>query len=150
MAQRDGLIVPMLPVLDLTSGNDATGKPVPPSVGGNNQKWATQGYFGRLNYDYKGKYLLEANLRYDGSSRFRSDMRWLYSPSVSAGWVLSEEAFLQNISAINSLKLRASWGLNGNDRIGSFGYLATLTSTDREYYSVVATQICGDFAGQAR
>ncbi|WP_220392966.1 SusC/RagA family TonB-linked outer membrane protein [Chitinophaga lutea] len=115
MAQRDGLIVPMLPVLDLTSGNDATGKPVPPSVGGNNQKWATQGYFGRLNYDYKGKYLLEANLRYDGSSRFRSDMRWLYSPSVSAGWNLDKEAFWLPLEKyVNLFKIRGSVGELGN------------------------------------
>ncbi|WP_346316178.1 TonB-dependent receptor [Chitinophaga sp. YIM B06452] len=114
-AQRDGLIVPTLPVLDLTSGNDATGKPVPPSVGGNNQKWATQGYFGRLNYDYKGKYLLEANLRYDGSSRFRPDMRWFYSPSVSAGWNLDKEPFWQPLEKyVTQFKIRGSVGELGN------------------------------------
>jgi TonB-linked SusC/RagA family outer membrane protein len=114
-AQRNGLIVPQLPVLDITSGNDPNGKPVPPIVGGNNNKWATQGYFGRLNYDYDGKYLLEANLRYDGSSRFRSNMRWMYSPSVSAGWNLDREKFWRPLERyVAQFKLRASFGELGN------------------------------------
>lgn len=114
-AQRNGLIVSQLPVLDITSGNDPNGKPVPPVVGGNTNKWATQGYFSRLNYDYNGKYLLEANLRYDGSSRFRSDMRWMYSPSVSAGWNLDREKFWRPLEKyVNQFKLRASVGELGN------------------------------------
>ncbi|WP_198674048.1 SusC/RagA family TonB-linked outer membrane protein [Chitinophaga alhagiae] len=114
-AQREGLIVPLLPVLDLTSGNDANGKPVPPVAGGNNQKWATQGFFGRLNYDYKSKYLLEVNLRYDGSSRFREDMRWMYSPSASAGWNLDKEAFWAPLEKyVNQFKVRGSIGELGN------------------------------------
>lgn len=114
-AERYGLIVPSLPVLDVTSGNDYNGKTVPPIVGGNNQKWATTGFFGRINYDYKGRYLLEANLRYDGSSRFRSDMRWMYSPSISAGWNLDREAFWKPIEKyVNALKIRGSFGELGN------------------------------------
>lgn len=110
-AERDGIIVPSLPVLDLTSGNDFTGKTVPPVVSGNNQHWAIEGYFGRLNYNFKERYLLEANLRYDGSSRFRSDKRWIYSPSVSAGWNISREEFWNPIQKyINTLKIRGSYG----------------------------------------
>jgi TonB-linked SusC/RagA family outer membrane protein len=115
MAERNGLIVPSIPVLDATSGNDFNGKPVPPSVAGNNQKWATSGFFGRINYDYKGRYLLEANLRYDGSSRFREDMRWMYSPSVSAGWNLDKETFWEPVEKyVNAFKLRGSIGELGN------------------------------------
>ncbi|MRG45176.1 SusC/RagA family TonB-linked outer membrane protein [Chitinophaga sp. SYP-B3965] len=115
MAERNGLISPDLPVLDVTSGNDYAGKAVPPNVGGNYQKWMTTGFFGRLNYDYKGRYLLEANLRYDGTSRFRRNMRWMYSPSVSAGWNIDKEAFWEPLHKyVNALKLRGSYGELGN------------------------------------
>ena len=68
-------------------------------------------YFGRFNYDYAGRYLLEANLRYDGTSVFGADQRWRWYPSFSAGWRVSEEAFMQSIKeAVSALKLRASWG----------------------------------------
>lgn len=83
--------------------------------------WATRGFFGRINYDYKGRYLLEANGRYDGSSRFASDNRWGFFPSVSAGWNIAREAFMENTShIISSLKLRGSWGLLGNQNGAAF------------------------------
>ena len=76
---------------------------------------ATAGYFGRLNYDYDGIYLFEFNLRYDGSSRFTSDKRWAWFPSVSVGWNIARENFFQNLTdQISTLKLRASWGQLGN------------------------------------
>lgn len=76
---------------------------------------ATAGYFGRLNYDYDGKYLFEFNIRYDGSSRFLSDRRWEWFPSLSAGWNIAREDFFQKMTdKINTLKLRASWGRLGN------------------------------------
>ncbi|RFM27031.1 SusC/RagA family TonB-linked outer membrane protein [Deminuibacter soli] len=75
----------------------------------------TASYFARLNYDYAGKYLLEANFRTDGSSRFAADNRWGYFPSVSAGWRISEEHFMKRARWINNLKLRASWGSLGNN-----------------------------------
>jgi len=113
--QRDGIIIPDQPVLNLTSGTDINGKPVVPSVSGEYQEWATAGFFGRLNYNYAEKYLLEANLRYDGSSRFRSDSRWGWFPSVSAGWNIAKENFLaESAPFINMLKLRASYGELGN------------------------------------
>jgi TonB-linked SusC/RagA family outer membrane protein len=111
MAEREGIIVPSLPVLDLTSGTDYNGGLVSPLVAGHDDHWALLGYFGRVNYNYKERYLLEGNLRYDGSSRFRADKRWILSPSVSAGWNVSEESFwkpLQNY--VNSLKIRGSYG----------------------------------------
>ena len=68
-------------------------------------------YFGRINYDYAGKYLFEANFRADASSRFSPDNRWGYFPSLSAGWRLSEEGFMEGASDwMQSLKVRASWG----------------------------------------
>ena len=76
---------------------------------------ATAGYFGRLNYDYDGKYLMEFNLRYDGSSRFTSDKRWAWFPSVSTGWNIAREGFFKPLAKeISTLKLRASWGQLGN------------------------------------
>ncbi len=76
---------------------------------------ATAGYFARLNYDYDGKYLLEGNIRYDGSSRFLADRRWAWFPSVSAGWNIARENFFRNLTnQITTLKLRASYGSLGN------------------------------------
>lgn len=83
-------------------------------------------YFGRLNYTFKSKYLLTALMRADGSSRFGSNNKFGYFPSVSAGWVLSEEQFLRNNSIVNYLKVRGSYGKNGNDRIGDFRYVSTV------------------------
>ncbi len=77
--------------------------------------YALQAFFGRVNYDYQGKYLFEANLRYDGSSRFAPGYRWGVFPSVSAGWRISEEAFWDDLKGVaNNLKLRGSWGQLGN------------------------------------
>lgn len=77
--------------------------------------YALQAVFGRLNYDYQGKYLFEANLRYDGSSRFAEGYRWGLFPSVSGGWRISEEPFWENLrDVVNNLKIRASWGQLGN------------------------------------
>lgn len=78
------------------------------------------GFLGRLNYAFDGKYLLSASARVDGSSRFGADSRYGFFPAVSAGWILSEEPFLQNNSAINFLKIRGSYGLAGNAGIGNF------------------------------
>lgn len=72
---------------------------------------ATAGFFGRLNYDYLEKYLLEVNLRYDGSSRFRSDSRWGFFPSASVGWNIAREKFFLPVSkVVNTFKVRASYG----------------------------------------
>lgn len=83
--------------------------------------WATRGFFGRINYDYKGRYLLEANGRYDGSSRFTSKNRWGFFPSVSLGWNIAREGFMEKTAdVISSLKLRGSWGLLGNQTGAAF------------------------------
>lgn len=77
--------------------------------------WATRGFFGRINYDYDGRYLVEVNGRYDGSSRFASGHRWGFFPSASLGWNINREKFMQPLAGvISNLKLRASYGLLGN------------------------------------
>ena len=85
---------------------------------GRRYEWAIQSYFGRLNYNYKERYLLEANLRIDGSSRFSKSNRWGYFPSVSGAWRVSEEPFMQDIKhVLDGFKLRASYGTLGNQNL---------------------------------
>ncbi|VFB12933.1 TonB-dependent receptor plug [Bacteroides heparinolyticus] len=77
--------------------------------------WATRGFFGRINYDYDGRYLVEVNGRYDGSSRFAPDHRWGFFPSASLGWNINRERFMESLTdVVSNLKLRASYGLLGN------------------------------------
>lgn len=83
-------------------------------------------YLGRINYSFKDKYLFSTSIRRDGSSNFGPNNKWGVFPSLSVGWNLSEEKFMQNIDFLSFLKLRASWGQLGNDNIGSFGYLSTI------------------------
>ena len=84
----------------------------------NSYEWAIQSYFGRLNYNFKERYLLEANLRIDGSSRFSKSNRWGYFPSVSGAWRISEEPFMENAKHIlDGLKIRASYGTLGNQNL---------------------------------
>ena len=85
-------------------------------------------YLSRLTYSYDDKYLFSASIRKDGSSRFGSENRWGTFPSVSAGWRISSEPFLQNVSQISELKLRASWGLVGNNKIGNYESIARTVS----------------------
>lgn len=87
---------------------------------GNISEFAFFSYFGRLNYDYDGKYLLKASVRRDGSSRFGSANRYGVFPAFSAGWIISKEDFLSSSNLISFLKLRASWGKTGNAEIGNF------------------------------
>lgn len=84
-------------------------------------------FFGRINYAFRDKYLLEASFRSDGSSRFGPGNRWATFPSLSAGWVVSDEAFMQAIPAISFLKLRASYGVTGNAEIGDFSWQKVFT-----------------------
>ncbi len=93
-----------------------------------------QSAFGRLKYDYKSKYYLQGNLRYDQSSRFSSQYRGALFPSVSAGWALSEESFLRGVSWLSFLKLRGSYGTVGNERIGNYPYQATISFSNALFY----------------
>lgn len=91
-------------------------------------------YFGRLNYNYKEKYLLNATFRADGSSRFASQNRWGYFPSISAGWVVTNESFMESQKGwLDFLKLRASWGQVGNQSIAAFQYLAPIQLSNTNY-----------------
>jgi len=83
-------------------------------------------YFGRLIYNYQDKYLLTASIRRDGSTRFAPSTRWGNFPSVALGWKISNENFLKNVEIINLLKLRASWGILGNQEIGDYQYTAQI------------------------
>ncbi len=90
---------------------------------------------GRINYDYKGKYMAEFAMRADASAEYPKEGRWGYFPSVSAGWRISEEPFLKdNFDALNNLKLRASYGVLGNDAVSSFNYLTGYTISANDYY----------------
>lgn len=89
--------------------------------------WATHGFFGRINYAYAERYLVEVNGRYDGSSRFAADHRWGFFPSVSLGWNIHKEAFMKNCENVSNLKLRGSWGLLGNQAGAAlYTYAATM------------------------
>lgn len=86
-------------------------------------EWGMRSFFSRVNYDYKGRYLFEANLRYDGTSRVSPDYRWGVFPSFSAGWLLSEEDFMKdNFKWLSSMKIRGSYGTLGNQDIGTYAY----------------------------
>ncbi|MFV0505750.1 MAG: SusC/RagA family TonB-linked outer membrane protein [Bacteroidales bacterium] len=109
-----------------------------PQVNGTAKEWALMAWFGRLNYNYLGKYLFEANIRYDGSSRFKRGNRWGAFPSFSAGWRMSGENFMSQLSWLDNLKLRASWGKLGNQNIlldGNPNYYPyqTVYSLDQNY-----------------
>ncbi len=119
-ATRVGLIITDNPTINITTGQTLSGSVVAPSVSGGETDWATAGYFGRLNYNYQERYLLEANFRYDGTSRFRSERRWGKFPSVSAGWNIAKEEFWQSLEKhVSNLKIRASYGLLGNQNTSS-------------------------------
>ena len=110
-----GLQAEDLPELDLISGVDGKGADREALISGYRNQWSTAGFFGRINYDYEGRYLAEANLRYDGSSRFRRGNRWTWSPSFSLGWNIAQEAFWEDYTdVVNQLKLRGSYGVLGN------------------------------------
>jgi TonB-dependent starch-binding outer membrane protein SusC len=96
------------------------------NFGGYEYQGALLSYLGRVNYDFNGKYILSALMRVDGSPKFGTNNKFGYFPSVSGGWILSEEGFMKGIKPINFLKMRASWGVNGNDQIGDFRYVATV------------------------
>lgn len=109
-AQMDGLLIRELANLQLGTTMF--------NIEGATLDWAVQGYFGRFNYDYKNKYLLEVNARYDGSSRFPGTSRWGFFPSVSAGWQVDRESFWEPISPyVSSLKIRGSYGRLGNQTV---------------------------------
>lgn len=129
-----GLVANELPEVDLTTGlvwNTSTQawEKQPLSPYGNRNSWSTAGFFGRINYDYKGRYLAEVNLRYDGTSRYRGALRWNWYPSVSVGWNIAREDFWAPYEqTASTLKLRASYGELGNQNTNGW-YPTYLTFT---------------------
>ncbi len=100
------------------------------TTGGGLTEWAFRSFFGRATYAFRSKYLLEANFRYDGTSRIHEDSRWGFFPSGSAAWRISEEAFLkEGATWIDNLKIRGSYGLLGNANIGDYPYQDTYVTT---------------------
>lgn len=119
-AQKAGLIVPDIPTINTASGL-YNGEQIPPNVSGGYGSWKTAGFFGRINYNFKERYLVEANLRYDGSSRFRRNNRWGFFPSFSAGWNIANEPFFRKAKEyVNMLKIRASYGSLGNQNTSNW------------------------------
>jgi TonB-linked SusC/RagA family outer membrane protein len=97
---------------------------------GSKGAWAMISYLGRLNYDYMGKYLLSVSFRRDGCSRFGPDSKWANFPSVSAGWIVSDEAFMEGIDELSYLKVRGSFGKVGNNNIGNYRYLSSAVTAN--------------------
>ncbi|MEQ9287909.1 MAG: TonB-dependent receptor [Cyclobacteriaceae bacterium] len=118
-AQRQNLITDDVPALSLAVGNS--------SVGDDITEWSTRSGLYRFNYDYQGKYLLEAVGRYDGSSRFHKEDRFVFMPSASVGWVITEESFMGGTDGwLNFLKIRASYGTQGNQQVGAYSYIPSM------------------------
>lgn len=126
-AQRTNLLTEKDPSLGLGSKDTQTN-------GASATSWAIRSGFGRVNYNYDERYLLEANVRYDLTSRFYKPNRGGVFPSFSGAWRVSEEAFIkENISFFDNLKIRASWGILGNQYVGSnsYPYLAVISTIDK-------------------
>lgn len=117
-------------------GQNAEGEVIT-GVDGSQSEYALAGFFGRINYDYKGRYLFEASGRYDGTSRFAAGSRWGFFPSGSVGWRISEEPFFKPLGKyVDNLKLRASFGSLGNQNVSSYyTYMRLITVSDFAGYS---------------
>jgi len=117
--QRTQLIDITNPQFDMATGTD---------TGGGQSFWEAQsGFFGRINYAFNNKYLVEANLRYDGTSKFPTNLQWRWFPSFSAGWILSEESFMKGLNPVLSfMKFRGSWGIIGDQTVANNLYVPTL------------------------
>lgn len=131
-SERRGLIDPDFGEIGLTTGDQYAY--ASPGFHNGNQwpvtEWSTLGYFARINYSYKDKYLLELNGRRDGSSKFPQKDAWAFFPSMSAGYVLSKENFMKPLeNAVSFLKIRGSWGQLGNQGVGDYRFLSTMASS---------------------
>jgi TonB-linked SusC/RagA family outer membrane protein len=109
------------------------------SINGSATDYSMRSFFGRVNYAYDQRYLVEANIRRDGSSRFQSDYRIGWFPSFSAGWRISEEGFMKNSNLFQNLKLRASWGGLGNNSIGNYDYMALYNPVNYSFNGIQNT-----------
>jgi TonB-linked SusC/RagA family outer membrane protein len=124
-ARRDNFISEELWSINLGGTNNMSNN------GGGNH-WAISSVFSRISYSFNNEYLLDANLRYDGSSRFASESRWGFFPGISIAWRLSEKNFIRNIGVIDDLKLRMSYGETGNQEgVGLYDHLQLIITTAR-------------------
>jgi TonB-linked SusC/RagA family outer membrane protein len=119
------------PTNGMTDINGGSSAPEDMHTEGGTNEDKLMSYFARVNYSYKDRYLFEANLRADASSRFHKDNRWGIFPSFSAGWRVNQEEFMKDIHWINNLKIRASWGQLGNiNNVGQYDYFSTYEQGD--------------------
>lgn len=124
-------------VTDINAGSSSTAKAT-----GYTRELAMLSWFGRVAYDYKGRYLFEANARYDGSSRFSGDNKWGFFPSFSAGWRFSDESFWEPLKdLVSNAKVRASWGQLGNQDI--YSYYPTISTMSLGYGAIVGGSLVG-------
>lgn len=111
------------------------------AVAGSRNDYSIQSYFGRLLYDYDNKYLFSATIRRDGSSEFGPNNKYAIFPAFSAGWNIDRESFFPENNIVKSLKIRASWGQNGNDQFAKqFAYMSTISSYDKSYHFGTGTE----------
>lgn len=108
--------------------------------------WALQSFLGRVNYNYKSKYLLTASIRADGSSKLAHVNRWGYFPSAALAYRLSEEKFMKRLTFVDNSKFRISYGATGNNRVSDFAYLSSMTSSYNDYSFGNATPSPGTVA----
>jgi TonB-linked SusC/RagA family outer membrane protein len=129
-ASRTQVISASVPYIGLTTGDPT----ISTTTQGGYYSYAIRSWFGRLNYSFKDRYILEANGRYDGSSRFPSNNRWGFFPSVSAAWIVSKESFMENLfPTLSTVKFRASYGSLGNQSVSYFGYIQSLPTNLSSY-----------------
>ncbi len=107
----------------------------------NINEWSMMSYFGRFNYNFKNRYIFSVAMRADGSSRFGKDDRWGTFPSASFGWIASDEDFMQNLNSVSLLKMRASYGVVGNNNIGNYTQYATVSSGASEYNGIFGSAL---------
>lgn len=125
-AYKESFATDNLYELDAATAND--------NAGGSAQEYSLQSFFGRINYNYDGKYLFEFNIRHDGSSRMPKKHRYATFPSVSGAWIVTNESFMKNVEPLSHLKIRASWGTLGNQEIGNYAYTATMSANYNYYF----------------
>lgn len=130
---RDGYESHMIPIESLGLSGIDNGTPV--NIRSEVAENTLVSYLSRVNYNYKGKYLLTATFRADGSSKFSKENRWAYFPSAAFAWRMSRESFMKKIKVIDDAKFRVSWGQTGNNRIGDFQRLPSLDLSYGYYYS---------------
>ncbi len=124
---RQGLLVPSQGEINLATGDQL--------VSGSRNHWSTMGSFGRINYSFKDKYLLELNGRFDGSSRFPEKQQWGFFPSMSAGYILTNEPFMNFAKPVLSfLKFRGSYGSIGNQDVGSYRFLSIIGASNSNWW----------------